>query len=637
MKRFKIADKLTLYLNKLFYNKEIFQRDSFDAIADLLIYSIRQQDETIQHEISDFMYQAFNNWRKSFPNEPYRIEYYNMLFNTMSELVVVKNNRLKLIENRISGLNWLLGEYSDTEIHEETYKWLWVILKIPIEYGNDKMLMNYWGDAYQYFRFSLQKIYPDYSNDDRRVINQEDIDKRNKERDRFLEFHYVLGGLLMFSERYNCIARIFDYTMSEPPDYVLLPKTMNDVFEWLFRFRSPYDNRLFFISDLYGFPDFESTNSDSKIRGWISKYFALLFIRQFTLYHYLFDPIKKPHLPETQREKKLWLDYLDYFEKLVSDILNDDILLNKVGFGYINSKWFEDNKNIRPLNFLKELKQELEKSFKETVETQGVSNSKFELYKKTTNEILTKTFSAYSFLDNKSISGTAFNNYYPIIRKQLLEKAAFANSQEVDYSNFDSFHAEGVSVDFKRFISDIFYINKTESYLIDEEVIFDAIDRLQVNEKDFILIGFNLNINYYIQTRKIKDLSSTKYKQIEIINIGFSTNRTNNSVLILRKDELPYLDFSDISQEEKTKYELKSIGEKYKIYANVINLNEREDVSKEILVTNPNEDLKKSVLSVILYRATLMWKKNIKCVQIQAYSKYYQQGLPNSLDDIKKF
>jgi len=632
-----IIEKLDIILYESFDPTKVYQINNFEAITDLLIYSVRQQDDRADPLINDFFYKIFSKWRELNPNKPYPTEYYKMIYKTTEELVGLKNNKLKLTESSVASQVWLFGDYLDTTIQEETYRWLWEFLIIPIDNEKDKWIMNYWETAHQYFTYSLQKIYPEYSESDWQICNQVEINKREKERERFLEFHYVLGGLLMYRQRYDCIRRIFNYSMSEPPDYVLLPKTMDDIFEGFFKFRNPLDNRIHIITDIYNFPDLEGTNSDSTIKGWISKYFALLFIRQFTLQPYMINPIKKPRLPETQRQKKLWTDYLDYFEKLVSDIINDEILLKKVGFEYINDNWFEINKIKNPTLFLEELKLDLEKSFETALTTQELSERKLNLFLNVSSEIITKTFKDYENLNNINISGTDFTPSYPTIRRQLFEKSAFADHQEADYSNFDSFHAEIISTDFKRAISNSYYSNKSGKYLIKQEEIFKAIDRLQINGNDFIAVGFRQNLEYYIKVLKIPYLSLSNYNNLNIANLKFSNTVTFNSFFILHKEDLPFIEYSKIGDETITKFDLKCINEKYKIYANVINLNERKDILSEVQESYPSTDLTSSVLSVISYDATIKWKKKIKCVQIQAYSEYYHKESPNSLDDIKKF
>ena len=53
--------------------------------------------------------------------------------------------------------------------------------------------------CHQYYSYNLPYIHPDYiySANTYQVSNQEVVDKRLAERERFIEFHYSLGGLLL--------------------------------------------------------------------------------------------------------------------------------------------------------------------------------------------------------------------------------------------------------------------------------------------------------------------------------------------------------------------------------------------------------------------------------------------------------
>jgi hypothetical protein len=60
----------------------------------------------------------------------------------------------------------------------------------------------------------LPMIQNEYKPGAREIINTLEIEKRNQERNKFLEFHYALCGLLLYEKRYHCINRIFNHTTS---------------------------------------------------------------------------------------------------------------------------------------------------------------------------------------------------------------------------------------------------------------------------------------------------------------------------------------------------------------------------------------------------------------------------------------
>lgn len=162
-------------------------------------------------------------------------------------------------------------------------------------------------------------IYPEYNDktNNFQFSNQAAVDKRKAERQKFIEFHFALGGLLTFKERYACIKRIFNHTQSQPPRYELLPKSMHEIFKFYFDLRDPYERNYTWISHQYPFPELSGLNADYVIKKWIMSYMAILFLRQWTIYPYLLTmrPLDFPPIPTTQGEIKEWIDGLKNYSK----------------------------------------------------------------------------------------------------------------------------------------------------------------------------------------------------------------------------------------------------------------------------------------------------------------------------------
>ncbi|MFC4873303.1 hypothetical protein [Negadavirga shengliensis] len=199
------------------------------AINELAFYAIEKQDEHLQKTLLEFYYSVFANIRKNHDKSNplvYPIDFY-FLVNKLNEIAVENETKLRAIEHRaVSGV-WLLGEdFEEISISEETYSWLWKNIYTICD--NPRLIKMFWANSSQYFDYRLKAVLADYSSHEENVIinNQDQINKRNQERNRFLEFHYALGGLLVYREEYRTINYLLEYSQSEPPKYVLLPQTM---------------------------------------------------------------------------------------------------------------------------------------------------------------------------------------------------------------------------------------------------------------------------------------------------------------------------------------------------------------------------------------------------------------------------
>lgn len=233
--------------------------------------------------------------------------------------------KLRAIEHRaVSGI-WLLGEdFEDIIISEETYGWLW--RNIYNICDNPRLVKMFWANSSQYFDYRLQSVYPDYSSQDGNLImnNKEQVNKRNEERKRFLEFHYALGGLLLFRKQYKTLNYLFEYSQSQPPKYALLPETTTEIFQWFefyrneFKHRTPIDAR-------YDFPELDNLGNRRQVNFWICSYITVLFLRQYSLHQYYTyqNFTEQPNLPDEVLVLSSWLDSASFFERYLNDILSN--------------------------------------------------------------------------------------------------------------------------------------------------------------------------------------------------------------------------------------------------------------------------------------------------------------------------
>lgn len=634
---------LKYLINKYKKDDKVNDFINFRAISDLLYFSIRKQNKTLCDTISDFMYWSFQNYREMELNKPieYPTAFYEVVNRTILELAPRRNNKFIFLEHRTVGGIWLLGETSGSKISDKTYSWLWYNLYEALEYDRDDMIIYYWQNAHQIISFALSKIDPEYS-DDFSITNNDQIEEREKDRNRFFEFHYALGGLLFYKQRFNCISRIFKYTTSIPPRYELLPISMEEIFNRFVDFHDPYGMEHYLISYKYNFPGMEGQIANSIIKTWICKYVAILFLRQYSIIPYLslIKPLELPAIPSKQNEKKKWIHSLNFFKKLVTEVYNDQNLLNQVGLGFLNDKWCTDNNKPMPLELFDKLKSNIEESFEETLIKQSISEKKAKIFYESTKTILTKAINTYQKIYNQNSLEGELNSQFIQGERIIMEKAAFADNQEASVENYDTFLAERFTNKYGQGIAETFYANQSQSYLLKPEDIFPAIDRLKItnNVNEYIIVGFGQNISYFINVLKVKGLTENNYKGIEIINFFTYDRRQFGQIFfIIKKADLPQFTFKPTDNNQLIKYSLSEIVKEFKIYSSVIDLNINESLRKELEPIEPNSDLRKSVLVCISIKVEIKWKRNEKVVLFSNFSPHREGGLLNNLDEIKEF
>ncbi|MDR1974729.1 MAG: hypothetical protein LBQ31_08695 [Bacteroidales bacterium] len=652
---FSLVRKILIYYNRNDLTSYFINRDKdidtdsdnrddftyFESIAELFYWSIKNQNEHIAKTISDYFYACFRKFREKpvYSQLGYPDQYYKVVYKATLELLRLNDNKLIFLEIRIPGGIWLLGEYVTNKIPEKTYSYLWINLVSCIEHKRDDIILSYWQTAFQYFSYSLRSIDRRLSKDYENVLNKPQIEEREKERECFLEFNFALGGLLLYQERYECIHRMFRFTQSEPPNYVLFPQTMREVFNLFLKFSDSYSKEMSWISRRYSFPNTEGLEADGIVRNWIRRYIAVLFLRQYTLLKYYTSQnhVTAPSLPDSQEEKRFWLNNIDYFKNLVLELCSNKKLMSGLKFDLyedFSNEWCSENGKLPIADLFEKTKGSLIESIKITEKEQEPSDSKIKQFEKSTNRIVSSVFDSYKKLVNSNKVSENYHSWYSRGVQSLINKNSFVENQDITYLNIDSFLAEDYARELNHTISQQFHLKKNKSYLLDKEKLFKGIDYLKIrNPNKYLIIAFDLYLPYFEGTDGL-DIIGNKYKEIEICEINSFFYPLRQSLIVIRKTDLPYFHYQEIDSIIKEKYELNEINKTIKLYASVVDLNKKKDLWEEMSKIK-EVDLSTQVLLRIELSTEFRWKKDIDVVQIKLFSIYEENGIPNKLKDVQ--
>lgn len=642
---FKLARRILHYYRPIEILDElsIHDIDDFAVAGELMLNFEKNGDHRYTGKFGDFFYTAFKTVRERQENQAvvYPALYYSIVYNAIEELAVKRNKRNYLLISGTSGAIWLLGELPGYEISEQTYRWLWQNLLLALNYERDDLIIHHWESCHQYYIYNLKYIDEIYDNsgDGSAVVNKLEVDKRKAERSRFIEFHYVLGGLLLYKERYDCIGRMFNYTQSDPPSYDLLPSSMNEIFKFYNDLRDPYDRKYYLISYQYPFPSLSGVSADSFIKKWIMSYMAILFLRQYTIYPYLIymEPLKYPTIPKTQGEIKKWIDGLDFFKNLVIEHLQNTELLRSLGLDFITEQWCEDHKKPYPIVFIENFKSKLENAYHINAINLVSSGEKIRQFKSATTLIIEKAVSKIMLVNNEvEIEDDKADKWYVHGQKLIENKDTFSDNPEMHIENFDTFLGAVIARSLTDGLGDTFFHKRSKSYLLKSEHIFEAIDKMKIDE-GYVIVNFGLSLNHFINDVKVEGLSSDRYKNISIYTFDGS-DLVRDCLFILNKFDLPSISIKPIDNSILEKYQLDKISETIDLYSSVIDLhNPSDDILEEVQKYEFEGELDKSVLMSIFMSTEFKWKKEVNVIQLNRYSEYLQRGLPNKLSDVELF
>ncbi len=535
--------------------------------------------------------------------------------------------KLRGIEHRaVSGV-WLLGEdFEDITISEETYSWLWNNIYIICD--NPRLVKMFWANSSQYFDYRLQYIAQDYNFELGKVANQEQIDKRNEERKRFLEFHYALGGLLLFRKQYKTLNYLFEYSQSQPPKYALLPETTTEIFYWFENFRNEFKHRTP-IDLRYSFPELDNLGNRRQVNYWICSYVSLLFLRQYSLHqYYVYQNFTAlPKLPDDVLELSSWLDSVSYFERCLNNVLRNKDLITDLGF----EKLIEANGDKFP-KFINDLKEAIKTKIGQQKLYANLSEDKIQNFYSRSNEIISKAFEVYEpiFIEkSKEHSGSELKLNVSGERT-LMSKSAFTDN-DVPHLNYDTFFAETIAThNIKRFIPNSFLVARTKRYLLNKDNVLLVLAKIIGNNNDIIIVAVRVGF----QLQEILEESNFKTK---IQYIPSTEHHSQDTLFVLRKNDLPAIEHKEITEDKRTDLQLKCINDELKLYASVIDINTEENKTikdKWNIKNEPdNDDLK--VQLTIAFLSVIYWKNEREIIQINIASEFREQGIQNDINDVE--
>ncbi len=535
--------------------------------------------------------------------------------------------KLRAIEHRaVSGI-WLLGEdFEGITISEETYNWLWNNIYTICD--NSRLIKMFWANSHQHFDYRLPHIASDFDFTKGEIVNKDQIDKRDGERNRFLEFHYALGGLLLYRQQYHTLNYLFEYSQSQPPKYVLLPETMDQIFEWFEYFRN--GSRHWTPIDLkYFFPELDNLGNRQQVNYWICSYIVILFIRQYSLqpyfiYHKFTD---LPDLPDDVLKLSSWLDSISYFEKCLNNLLENTKLIEDLKF----EKLVVANKDSF-YKFIHELKEKIKTKIGTQKLNAKLSPDKIQNFFSQSNQIIKNAFEIYKPIFNTKTAEHSKSELKLSVNGgiRLMSKSAFTD-KDVTHLNYDTFFADTIATNnIKRYIPNSFYIARTKRYLLNKDNILLGLSKVIGNSNDIIIVG--VQVGY--QLKEILDESIFKSF---IRYIPSTEYQSQDTLFVLRKTDLPAIEHIELMKDEKEELQLECINKDLKLYASVIDINTTKNkaIKSKWSLENEldNEDLK--VQLSIAFLSVIYWKNEREIIQLSLSSEFREHGIQNQLKDIE--
>ena len=600
---------------------------AFMSINDIAIYAVNTKDIDLQTKLLDFYFNYVIKYRKEYNSTNKELNYDEEFSGLIRRIIdeCVENNYKDLLPLRYSAINGVLLIPYDTQsikISEDTYNNLWY--NITLIRNNPDYISKFWAHSNQYFWTGLKEIALNFDRS-----NEKEFIEREQERKRFLEFHYAVGGLLLYSKNYEALKYIFSYSQQTPPKYELLPYNMRDIFEQIEYFRNENKQIPRFIIGFnrYRFPNLDSVGTNKQVVFWICCYLCVLFIRQYKLLKTLYysNTTNQPYLNDLPlMELYNWKESITYFKFCLNKVLEDKEALEQLElWNTYELKYSEIDK------FIIELEQSIHKHISDKKERAELSQKKIEQFYASSKEILGNCLEEYLPINNTEDFDTDFKVTFSG-ESVLFNKSCFVDD-DIPCMDYDSNLANFISsYSIPRDISNGFLIAKTNRYLLNNNNLLEGMDRVIQDKEDIVIIVFS---GGHEATQKIEN---SKYKEniIRLPAIDFK-----NTIFILEKSNLPKIEKSDISEEVKQELQVKKISDKWNIYGTIIDINLPENEAiKEKWIDDINYYQKENELQILLgllFVGHIKFKSDRKIIQININNEFEELGTENKLSDLE--
>ncbi|WP_028668102.1 hypothetical protein [Runella zeae] len=604
------------------------RRYCLKSINELTYYAVEKQDEHLEKTIIRFYSGVFLEYqRRHDRSEPLRYDFdlYDVIYKLHILFVNTKNIKLPSLEEYVVSGKWLLGDGIPNPISEETYRSMWMNLCVISE--NERLIRLFWANSNLYFSRSLGVVSENYEN--LKLTNNDEIDKRNKERSRFKELHYALGGLLLYRRQNKAINYIFTYSRFHPSKYFLLPYSMREVFELFDFFSNTYSNTEQPLDAKYSFPELDNLAISGKVIDFISSYITLLFIRQYMLEEHFRNKsyIILYNLPEEISDLYRWSENISYFKKCLNDIINNKELLKDVGFDKMlkQEKFQEDNSEVGDGykkvkiktfdDFLEELKDKVWDKIRAKRKSAEISEDKEKAFENDSKKEIDKVFKKYDSLFNKTNSEETNDGDLKIYIDGIRNF-----SPRIDFTEYGTssvLTATLATYKIRKGIVDSFLVAKTKSYLLHKDNLNVGLERIIGAAKDVLVLGFNVGDN---NKKKLKGFNVQFYEITHFENVLF----------ILRRSDLPIIEYKDLEEDIITQQQLKPLNEDLNTYYSIIDI---ENSKNEQVEGSVDEEYRVQISISFLWE--IIWKRDRSVVQVNIMSPYYEQGIETELNNIE--
>ena len=542
----------------------------------------------------------------------------------------------------LTSLIWM-----DSVVSETTYRYLWRNLRIQMFYNKDVWIMEYWKMASQKIGLFMKPIHQYIYDEEGKPYSQEQIEDNQKQRENFMEFHIMLCAMLIQERKYRLLELMLSFTQSEPPSYPLVPSNISDI---IVAFNKINHNSFvdpFYYESRYQMPNMHGI-TEGKIVGAANCYLALLAYRIYVIrWNYGYESVLNTGaLPDSLSELNTLKENLDVFKRWLERINSNKELLDIVGFSSFD-KIFEEKAQLyekavllKPVELTSRMQNEILNKMEQLRTTLPLSEEKVDSVEGELTGNIIKAMEPYGDLLGGLFSQDKCYNLNSSVTMPF-PNTAFLNNPDVGHAGIAGCISTYMLHNFYHMFASSFFAEHSQTdYSLSSEDLFQAIDKLNLNDQHYI-IAFGLYFDYYIGT--IKDLKKEadhkySYKGIKILSLNCNTEVFSQMVYVMRFEDRPFMDFHEPTAEEQKKLCLEKMNGLYGLWLSLKKISEHPELLEEPIKTKLGDKANQYSLFTAIWRPKLFFKPD-KYPMISLKIKYRltNEGEYDNVDKVMPF
>ncbi|WP_455523806.1 hypothetical protein [Porphyromonas endodontalis] len=345
---------------------------------------------------------------------------------------------------------------------------------------------------------------------------------KKKQREEFLEFHIMLCSMLLQQKKYELLEQVLSFTQTEPPSYPLVPSTFSEIVGIFNRINYNISINPTYYESRYQMPKIHGI-TEGKIAGAANCYLALLAYRIYAIrWDYGYGSVLNTGaLPNTLSELATLSNNLDIFKYWLGRIRHDQELLQVVGIRTL-AEGNEDKAQIyavKPDLLVSNMQDEIDEKMENLKITSPLNDEKVASEQTELTENIQRAMMPYADLLEKRFEQEEYYNLNSSISISFLNTAFWGNSDVNHFGTARSMFSY-ILENFRHLFASAFFAKHSNTdYRLSSEDLFEAIDKLALNEQHYI-IAFGIYFDYYIGT--VEGLEKESLTSIHTIRLEFS-------------------------------------------------------------------------------------------------------------------